>query len=49
VPAEKVDQLREAIQSYRDVQSLLGRWERESAAIIFGRSGRKSRPGKKID
>jgi len=49
VPAEKVDQLREAIQNYRHVQSLLGRWERESAAIIFGSPDHKSKPGKKIN
>jgi len=49
VPAEKVDQLRQAIQNHRTVQDLLGRWERESAAVIFGRSDRKSKPGKKIN
>ena len=49
VPAEKVDQLRQAIQNHRTVQELLGRWERESATVIFGGSDRKSKPGKKIN
>jgi hypothetical protein len=49
VPAEKADLLREAIQNYRTVQELLGRWERETAAIIFGRPNRKSKPEKKIN
>ncbi|MFH1765683.1 MAG: DUF6788 family protein [Gemmatimonadota bacterium] len=49
VPAEKVDLLREAIQNRRTVQELLGRWERESATIIFAGPDRKSRPGKKIN
>ncbi len=49
VPAEKVDLVREAIRNYRTVQELLGRWERQSAAVIFGRSDRKSKSGKKIN
>jgi hypothetical protein len=49
VPAEKVALVREAIHNHRTVQELLDRWERQSAAIIFGGSGRKSKPGKKIN
>jgi hypothetical protein len=49
VPPEKVDLLREAIRNYRTAQALLGRWERESASIIFGDPERKSRPGRKIN
>ncbi len=49
VPPEKVDLLREAIRNYRTVQELLGRWERESASIIFGEPERKSQPGKKMN
>jgi hypothetical protein len=49
VPAEKADLVREAIQNHRTVKELLGRWERQSAAVIFGGSDRKSKPGKKIN
>ncbi len=49
VPPEKAELLREAIRNYRTVQELLGRWERESASIIFGEPERKSQPGKKIN
>jgi hypothetical protein len=49
VPAEKVALVREAIQNHRTVQELLGRWERQSAAVIFGGADRKSKPDKKIN
>jgi hypothetical protein len=40
--SEQADELRAAIASYRDVQDLVQRWERESAAIILRGRSRKS-------
>lgn len=39
---QQADELRRAIANYRDVQQLLQRWERESAAIILTSVPRKS-------
>ena len=45
VSAAEAEHLREAIKNYREVQKLLGRWERESTAVIF--QGRKPQPAHK--
>ena len=41
VSPEQAEQIRQAIGNYREVQELLKRWERETAAIILRSADRK--------